>query len=51
MGAPYNRNAAASAAEVEGNSRSKAQLIVGIDFVGCPFFHSVDSVGVCWVKC
>lgn len=29
-GAPYARNAAA---EVEGNSRSKAQLIVGIDFV------------------
>lgn len=29
-GAPYTRNAAA---EVEGNSRSKAQLIVGIDFV------------------
>jgi hypothetical protein len=28
--APYTRNAAA---EVEGNSRSKAQLIVGIDFV------------------
>ncbi|KAK4162518.1 Hsp70-like protein [Cladorrhinum sp. PSN259] len=28
-GAPYQRNAAA---EVEGNSRSKAQLIVGIDF-------------------
>jgi hypothetical protein len=28
--APYQRNAAA---EVEGNSRSKAQLIVGIDFV------------------
>lgn len=27
--APYTRNAA----EVEGNSRSKAQLIVGIDFV------------------
>ena len=33
--APYPRNAAAAAAaaEVEGNSRSKAQLIVGIDFV------------------
>lgn len=29
-GGPYTRNAAA---EVEGNSRSKAQLIVGIDFV------------------
>lgn len=29
--APYARSAAA---EVEGNSRSKAQLIVGIDFVG-----------------
>ena len=29
--APYARN---TAAEVEGNSRSKAQLIVGIDFVG-----------------
>lgn len=29
-GAPYVRN---TAAEVEGNSRSKAQLIVGIDFV------------------
>jgi len=33
--APYARN---SAAEVEGNSRSKAQLIVGIDFV-CYFLH------------
>jgi len=32
-GAPYTRN---SAAEVEGNSRSKAQLIVGIDFVRTP---------------
>jgi hypothetical protein len=31
--APYRGNAAA---EVEGNSRSKAQLIVGIDFVGEP---------------
>jgi hypothetical protein len=30
--APYSRNAA----EVEGNSRSKAQLIVGIDFVSLP---------------
>ena len=31
--APYGRN---TAAEVEGNSRSKAQLIVGIDFVSNP---------------
>lgn len=34
--APYGR----PAAEVEGNSRSKAQLIVGIDFVSAPFVHA-----------
>lgn len=33
LGGPYQRSAAA---EVEGNSRSKAQLIVGIDFVSKP---------------
>ena len=38
--APYQRNAAA---EVEGNSRSKAQLIVGIDFVGCPWFGTMRA--------
>jgi hypothetical protein len=37
--APYGRN---TAAEVEGNSRSKAQLIVGIDFVSKPSFF-------CWL--
>lgn len=36
-GAPQNNNAlyGRSLAEVEGNNRSKAQLIVGIDFVSC----------------
>jgi hypothetical protein len=36
-GAPQGNNAlyGRSLAEVEGNNRSKAQLIVGIDFVGC----------------
>jgi hypothetical protein len=38
--APFTRNAAA---EVEGNSRSKAQLIVGIDFVRGPIFGLLKS--------
>jgi hypothetical protein len=42
--APYQRN---TAAEVEGNSRSKAQLIVGIDFVSdapCYPLHSMMGI-------
>ena len=50
---PYNR-----LAEVEGSQRSRAQLIVGIDFVRCPrdtmwfrFFSPDKEYNLTWCRC
>lgn len=44
-GAPQNNALyGRSLAEVEGNNRSKAQLIVGIDFVSCDLGRFVKNI-------